>query len=254
MTTTTAPHLSDFPAFKATVEAHLPGTVSLEEYFLRSCETLSRYGFVDANTLGVVGTCRDEIASPLETEIVRHWGRTFGCRSLGGFLLLGRTGVKTGISHAPLEDGRRRFVFYAMPHVAISEAGQIGEVYREGIHEASHACGSLQAVVSQLQSGRIDVHMDFDDLEQSCVRQKLLSNLHYGDRPDLMGMTKLSSRIILQDLQRLLCNLAKPSEFDYAFVSGILVHGPHDTHWVFPEHCEVVSAALPGGRAVLPAL
>jgi hypothetical protein len=247
------PHsqLAEFPRFRETVEAHLPGTVSVEDYFRRTSEILGGYGFVDRNTLGVVAVCRDEIASPLVDEVVKHWGLTFGCRSLGGFLLLGRSGIATGVSHAPLSGGRRRFVFYAMPHIAISEQGEIGTVYREGLHEASHACGSLAAVLAELQSGRIDVRMDFDDLEQCCVRQKLLSALRYGDMPDLIGMTRLASRVIHEDIERLLGSIVNPTEFDYAYLTGILVHGPHDTHWIYPEHACVVSADLPGGRKVI---
>lgn len=249
--TTNHSNLSDYPTFAKVLNDHFPGTVSLEEYFILSGSALETFGFVDENTLGVVATCRDEIASALEDQVVKHWGRTFGCRSLGGFLLLGRTGIKTGISHAPLSEGRRRFVFYAMPHIAISEAGEIGTVYREGIHEASHACGSLQAVVSQLRSGRIDLHMDFEDLEQSTVRQKLLSNMHYGELPDLLGMTRLASRIILKDSSHLLQGLVKSTEFDFALLTGILIHGPHDTHWVYGEHCEVFSSSLPGGKSTV---
>jgi hypothetical protein len=249
-----SPELSDFPLFRRTIEAHLPGTVSLEEYFLRTSQCLSRYGFEDENTLGMVAACRDEIASPLVNEVVRHWGRTFGCRSLGGFLLLGRSGIATGVDHAPVANGRRRFVFYAMPHIAVSEQGEIGTVYREGLREASHACGSLAAVLAELQSGRIDVQTDFDDLEQCCVRQKLLTALRYGDLPDLMGMTRLASRVIRDDIERLLGEIVNPAEFDYAYLTGILVHGPHDTHWVLPEHCCVVSADLPGGKAIVPAV
>lgn len=246
--------LADFPQFRNIVETHLPGTVSMETYFRRTSRALAQYGFADENTLGVVAVCRDEIASPLVDEVVRHWGLTFGCRSLGGFLLLGRTGIATGVSHAPVSGGRRRFVFYAMPHIAISEEGEIGTVYREGLHEASHACGSLAAVLAELKSGRIDMRMDFDDLEQCCVRQKLLSALRYGDLPDLMGITRLASRVIHEDIERLLGGIVDPAEFDYACLTGILVHGPHDTHWVCPEHGWVVCADLPGGRAALSPL
>lgn len=245
------PQISDFLRFRETVDAHLPGTVAMAEYFLDTGRRLRRYGFENANTLGLVAACRDEIASPLVDALARHWGLTFGCRSLGGFPLLGRSGIATGVGHAPLVGGRRRFVFFAMPHVAISEEGEIGTVYREGLHEASHACGSLAAVVAELQSGRIDMRMDFDDLEQCCVRQKLLSALRYGDRPDLMEITKLACRVIHEDLQRLLGGIADPTEFDYACLTGILVHGPQDTHWIWPQEGQVVSADLPGGRGIL---
>lgn len=239
------------PQFDAALSELFPGALRMEEYFEKTTAALTPDGFVDDNTLGIVATCRDEIASPLETEIVRHWGRTFSCRSLGGFLLLGRTGIKTGISHAPLVHQRRRFVMYAMPHIALSDKGVPGVVMREGIEEASHACGSLDAVVSQLKSGRIDLHMDFEDLEQSCVRQKLLSNLHYGQEVDLVNMTRLAAKIIHKDTDRLLSNLARPNEYDYAFFIGILIHGPENQNWIWHEHAEVQTGPEPGHRRAL---
>lgn len=239
------------PRFEAALQELFPGALRIEDYFEKTTAALIPDGFVDDNTLGIVATCRDEIASPLETEIVRHWGRTFSCRSLGGFLLLGRTGIKTGISHAPLLNQRRRFVMYAMPHIALSDRGIPGVVMREGIEEASHACGSLDAVVSQLKSGRIDLHMDFEDLEQSCVRQKLLSNLHYGEAIDLVNMTRLAAKIILKDTDRLLSNLARPNEYDFAFFVGILIHGPNDQNWIWHEHAEVQCGSESGHRRTL---
>jgi hypothetical protein len=245
------PNPSPSHRFEAALAELFPGAIRLEDYFEKTTVALIPDGFVDDNTLGIVATCRDEIASPLETQIIQHWGRTFSCRSLGGFLLLGRTGIKTGISHAPLVNHRRRFVMYAMPHIALSDNGVPGVVMREGIEEASHACGSLDAVVSQLKSGRIDLHMDFEDLEQSCVRQKLLSNLHYGEEIDLVNMTRLAAKIIHKDTDRLLSNLARPNEYDFALFIGILIHGPNDQNWVWHEHAEVQTGSEPGHRRPL---
>lgn len=234
--------------FQHVLAESFPGTIPLNDFFNRTSQVLAGYGFNDNNTLGVVATCRDEVASPLEHEVIKHWGRTFSCRSLAGFLLLGRSGIKTGIHHAPLLNGRRRFVFFAMPHIAISANGKVGVIYREGIHEESHACGSIASVISQLESGRIDMHMDFEDLEQSIVRQKIISVLRYGEAVDLIEGTKIAHRIIRKDTERLLAMIAKPSEFDYAYFTGILIHGPDDQDWIYPGDAAVIQHELPTGR------
>lgn len=241
----------DHAKFHQVLHENFPGAITLDSFFSQTGTLLDPYGFHDDNTLGIIATCRDEIASPLEHEVVKHWGRTFSCRSLGGFLLLGRSGIQTGISHAPLLNGKRRFVFFAMPHIAISAEGKVGVIYREGIDGESHACGSIAAVVSQLESGRIDVQMDFEDLEQSCVRQKLISNIHYGDKIDLIEATKIASSIIRKDTERHLGDVAKPIEFDYAYFTGILIHGPEDIDWIYPAHSEVVMPELPGGKKTI---
>lgn len=236
-----------FPLFRQALDTRLPGSLPLDDYLQRGAVRLADYGFEDANTLGMVAVCRDEIASAFVTGVTRHWGKTFGCRSLGGFLLLGRSGILTGVSHAPLVGGRRRFVFFALPHIAISGQGEIGAVYREGLHEASHACGSLAAVLKELASGRIDPRTDFDDLEQCCVRQKLLSGLRYGEQPDLLATTRLACQIIREDGERLLGGV-DPTVYDYAFMTGILVHGPDDGDWVYPQSCLLAGDGIPGGR------
>ncbi len=246
----THPILTRYPAFRAALDAHLPGTLPMDDYLCLSAERLAGFGFEDANTLGLAAVCRDEIASCFADGVARHWGKTFGCRSLGGFLLLGKTAIMTGVSHAPEMDGRRRFVFYAMPHVAISEHGEIGGVWREGLDEESHACGALGAVLKELESGRIDLRMDFDDLEQCCVRQKLLSALHYGDKPSLLEATRMAAEIIWRDGKRLLEDV-DPARYDYAFLTGLLVHGPEDSHWVQPGASLMAGDDIPGGKQTL---
>ena len=242
--------LEKYPLFQEALHSRFPGTLAMEDYLQQVTERLIPYGFEDANTLGMVAVCRDEIATPFVDGVIQHWGKTFVCRSLAGLLLVGRTGIITGASHAPYDEGRRRFVFFAMPHIAISELGEIGAVYREGLHEVSNACGSVAAVLKELESGRIDLRIDFDDLEQCCVRQKILSALRYGDRPDLIAATHLVSEVIREDGERMLCSL-DPGQYDYAFLSGILVHGPEDSDWVHPHSCLLVGNGIPGGRLML---
>lgn len=244
------PILARYPGFRDALEAHLPGALPMDGYLALSAERLAGFGFEDANTLGLAAVCRDEIASCFVDAVAHHWGKTFGCRSLGGFLLLGKTGLMTGVSHAPKTSGRRRFVFYAMPHIAISESGELGGVYREGLEDESHACGALAAVLKELESGRIDLRMDFDDLEQCCVRQKLISALHYGDKPDLLGATRIAADVIRHDGERLLEGV-DPSRYDYAFLTGLLVHGPEDSHWVHPGYAVVAGDDIPGGKQLL---
>jgi Limiting CO2-inducible proteins B/C beta carbonyic anhydrases len=230
--------LSCFPLFLEKLQLHFPDALPLEEYMQQTSQKLKSYGFVDDNTLGVVATCRDEIAGPLVYQITKYWGKTFDLRSLGGFLIAGKTGISTILGHTPMNEGIGRFVFYAMPHIAISEEGEIGNVYREGIEKVSHACGSLGEVVHELASGHINFQTDYEDLEQSIVRQKILSNIRYGQELNQLDITKLASTIIANDLKGLL-TAVDSSVYKYAFLTGILIHGPKDTHWIYPQDCHV---------------
>jgi hypothetical protein len=140
-----------------------------------------------------------------------------------------------------MENGVGRFIFYAMTHIAISAEGVIGNVYREGIRQVSHACGSLNAIVQELESGHIHCQIDLDDIEQCTARQKILSALLYGERPDQLAITHLACRVITADVTRLL-SMVDPVKYRYAVLTGILIHGPADTHWVYPERSYVRGA------------
>ncbi len=243
---------SSFPLFFEKLQCHFPGSLPIEEYMQQTSYQLKSYGFENYNTLGVLATCRDEIAETFLDEVIKYWGKPFDLRSLGGFILAGKTGVLTILSHTPNLESLRRFVFYAMPHIAISQEGEIGNVYREGIQQVSHACGSLSLVADELKSGHLNFQTDFDDLEQCTVRQKILSAIRYGDQLDQLDITKLVSNIIGEDLKRLLATVDS-SIYNYAVLTGILIHGPRDTHWIYPQNCYVRGANFPTGTVVIEA-
>ncbi|HBB30320.1 MAG TPA: hypothetical protein DDZ80_30435 [Cyanobacteria bacterium UBA8803] len=236
--------------FYQTVTRYFPGTLPLKTYMRKTYDCLSSYGFNDDNTMGMVAICRDEITDPLFDEVIKYWGKTFNCCSLSGFVTMGKTGLAAATAHTPICDGVRRFTFYAMPHIAISRNGEIGKVYREGIPDASHACGALEAIVKELESGHLNLQTDMQDIEQTIIRQKILSTLRYGQQPDLVEITKLACRIIADDVEKLLSTLDS-SIFKYAVMTGIQIHGPMDSQWVYPQDFYVIGSALPMGKKMM---
>ena len=220
--------------FHETLQKHFPGTLEMKDYMSKTSTCLNPYGFKHENTMGMVAICRDEITYPLYEEVVKYWGKTFNCSSLAGFVTMGTTGLGAATGHTPLVDGIGRFTFYAMPHIAISIDGVIGNVQREGREKVSHACGALDAIVGELNSGCLKMKTDMGDIEQSILRQKILSDLKYGEKLDLVGITKLACQIVSKDVEQLLSNLDK-SKFKFAVMTGIQIHGPMDTNWIWPQ-------------------
>ncbi len=131
-----------------------------------------------------------------------------------------------------------------MPHIAISKDGEVGKVYRYGVSKVSHACGSLEAIAKELMSGKLKLEMDMQDVEQTIVRQKILSTINYGDKPNLVEITKLASQIVAKELKKLLSDVDL-SVFKYAVMTGIQIHGPMDTTWIYPQEFYVVDRDLP---------
>lgn len=220
--------------FKEKLDQYFPGSIELSKYMKASYNELLAHGFNDENTFACVSTCRDEITMPLLEETDKTWGEVFNFSSLAGSLTLGKTGFAAASCHAPDNDGMERYVFIAMPHIAISEQGDVGVVYREGRAGASHACGALDAIVQELESGKLKVQLDVDDIEQSILKTKIFEKINYGDKPNLVEITKITHDIIREDLERLI-QVSEKAPFYYAVLTGVLIHGPKDSNYVFPQ-------------------
>lgn len=228
--------------FNRQIDKFFPGSILLEDYMQTTYKKLLPHGFTDDNTFACASACRDEIVMPLLEATDRVWGEVFNFSSLAGSLTLGKTGFAAATSHAPVVDGLERYVFIAMPHIAISEHGEIGVVYREGQEGPSHACGALDAIVSELNGGKLHLQLDMDDIEQSIIKTKIFESLTYGQKPDLVEITKIAHDIIRQDLERLI-EVADKDPFDYAVMTGILIHGPRESNYVYPQSFYTVTAA-----------
>ncbi|MDT9179689.1 MULTISPECIES: hypothetical protein [Oscillatoriales] len=129
----------------------------------------------------------------------------------------------------------------------MSKHGEIGKVYRSGIDKASHVCGALEAIVKELESGYLQLMTDMQDIEQSIIRQKIILALKYGDKPNLVEITQLASKIISEYVEKLLSPVDN-FVFNYGVMTGIQIHGPMDTHWIYPHDFYLVSSQLPGGK------
>ena len=220
--------------FKESLEKHFPGSLLLEDYMNQTFQKLTPLGFTNENTFACVSACRDEITKPLLDQTDKVWGEVFNFSSLAGSLTLGKTGFAAAASHAPIIQGLERYVFIAMPHIAISEKGEIGIVYREGRAGASHACGALGAIVNEINGGKLHLQLDLDDIEQSILKTKIFEKLEYGEKPDLVRITKITHEIILEDLQRLI-QVSEKEPFDYGVLTGIMIHGPNESNYVYPQ-------------------
>lgn len=224
-------------AFLAAMAATYPEVVPAADFVGWSDWALARVGFRPSNTLAVVGVCRDELMLGFTDAVTAVWGPAFEMGSLAGLVFLGRTGLAAALGHVPGEDGRQRFAVFCFPHIGIDEDGTVGRVVRRGMGRATGACGALLAFRRQLTDGRLDVALEPDDLEQSLLRMRLLSELRYGEVPDLVALTEACRRAALSDFEALVASRvgagadgAEP--LDVAYLSGVVVHGPDGEDWV----------------------
>ena len=217
----------------ADVLARFFPTFRTEADFVRETSwSLGPRGFNAQNTIAIVGVCRDEISQSLLRVVRQEWGEAFNLCSLAGMFFAGRTALSAAMHHAPRQDGRERYAFFTVPHVAIDAEGRLGVCERPGVGE-SNACGALNAFLKELDRGRLDVSLDENDLEQSLLKARLIKEIRYGEIPDLLELTRLVQRVALADLEAALRPLIHADHCDYTVLSGIQIHGP-DGNYVSP--------------------
>jgi len=220
--------------FDRTLQAHFPGAMPEADFVAQTYRALQGHGFNADDAIACVSVCRDELTAPFVETVCQAWGEAFNFSSLGGMLFLGKTGFAAAHHHAPLLDGRERYVYYAMPHIGIGEGGEIGQVRRRGRAEPSGACGALIAFRGELLDGRLNLSLDADDIEQSLLKQRLFRRIRYGDTPDLVSLTRLARQTIQEDLERGISLTVNPAHSDYAVLTGIQIHGSEGRNFIWP--------------------
>lgn len=230
-------------SFEELLKKRFPGALPEDQFVRRSAARLiSDYGLTADNTLACVGVCRDELCRPLTEKIRLMWGEAFNMSSMAGRPTLGRSGLATAHSHAPIINGRSRFAFFVLPHIGLGPAGEPGLCQRPGRQEPSLACGALDAVRQDIRAGRTASPLTSADIEQSLLKQRLLRESDLTAETDLVDLTKLTHRVALADLEHLLMGELDPTRDDYVVISGIQIHGPAGADLVWPGASYVVIA------------
>ncbi len=200
---------------------------------------LSKFGFSADNAIVCVGVCRDEITQPLIALIREKWGEAFNLSSLAGMFFARRTGLTAAMHHSPNIDGKERYVFYSLPHIAIDADGRIGVYKRVGREEESTACGALVAFQKELSEGKLNLSMDDIDIEQNLLKIRLLREIPYGYVPDLLELTKITQKVVQKDMEYTLNTIVDKRKSDYAMLTGIQLNGPKD-NYIAPSLCYAV--------------
>jgi len=222
-------------SWETSMTREFPETVPQNRFVARSYEALHRHGFLAENTIAFASVCRDEVTLSLVEDIENTWGEVFMFSSLGGMLTLGKTGFFAAQQHAPVDEGgRERYVYYALPHIAIGPHGEFGVYFRPGRPKASHACGALMAFQHELESRSLQLAPDPDDMEQSVLKRHLLGKLRYGDIPDLPSLTRIAHAVILEELERMIQLTVDSTRSHYGLFTGIQIHVPEGRHFVWP--------------------
>eukprot|EP01025_Chloroclados_australasicus_P046802 TRINITY_DN5174_c1_g1_i1.p1 TRINITY_DN5174_c1_g1~~TRINITY_DN5174_c1_g1_i1.p1 ORF type:complete len:499 (-),score=81.53 TRINITY_DN5174_c1_g1_i1:334-1713(-) len=217
------------------IQTHYPNALGADDWLSRVEVMLAAFGFRGDNSLALTNVCRDESTSIVKEKIDAIYGQAFNTNGLGGVMTCGVTGVKAGLSHAPIDEkGRERYIFFAMPHIAIDDAGKLQAIHRPGRSGESTACGALIFALGQFQSnghkaylGTDGVH-DAKEPEGSIILHRLAKQVDKEGadvkKMDIAQFTALAERMIRSDLEALIEGAVDTSKADYAVITGIQIH------------------------------
>jgi hypothetical protein len=225
--------------YEAVIKKFFPLLYTEVDFVKETYSRLKALGFAYDNTIAATCICRDEISQSLRSVVKHIWGEAFNLSSLGGMFFAGRTGLLAAMHHAPIVESKEHYVFYAFAHIAIDSEGKIGVCRRTGRDSESIACGALNALQKELVGGKVNLTMDNEDIEQSLLRMRLLREIPYGHVPDLLELTKLTQKVIEEDLSHILKSVVKTSNNDYAVLTGIQIHSSNVTY-IWPGTCYAV--------------
>jgi len=225
--------------FEEVLKENFPGILTEVAYVQKTYNIVKQFGFTDDNCIASVCVCRDEISQSIRSLIKHTWGEAFNFSSLAGMFTAGKTGLKAAIHHAPRVDGRERYVFYIIPHMALDEDGKSGFCKRKGIKEYTSACGALCLFLDELYTGKLHIKIDEEDIEESLLKRRLIKEISYGDIPSLLELTKIARKVIQEDLEHAIGNVVDVSKSDYTMLTGIQVHAP-DITYIWPAESYVV--------------
>jgi hypothetical protein len=203
-------------------------TRSLADYVGWTEQVLAPHGFRPQVALALVSVCRDELMHPFAEAVTATWGAAFDMSSLGGYPLLGRTGLAAALGHAPDAEGRHRLVVHAFTHIGVDDDGTVGQVHRDGVEDPTSACGALVVARAALEQGVSGVVLDRHDVEESHLVAQLRRVLGESPAPGLLPVTELVRDLAVGELGYLLDEAARTHpELEVALLSGVVVHDRH---------------------------
>jgi hypothetical protein len=231
-------------AFTSKLHELFPGAMNHEEAAVAVKHVLRKRGFTAKESIALVAQCRDEITKPFTSAIDTTWLGSFNIGALAGSVICGTTGFNAALHHAPQDERQvERYVIFCGPHIAIDEHGVVGNVARRGRVGVSTACGALVAFAAELSAGQLSLDDKPLDVEYSYLKRRLLPHLHFGrEAPDLAKLTRIALDATVNDVRAILKAVGKESSV-HAIASGVLIHGPNDSHFFWPSALDVHTGA-----------
>jgi len=153
------------PCF-TTLHEHFPGSVPGQVILQRLVQALRQFHVTPENTIFGHSICPDEINNAkdgLAYTMREHWGSCFPMGGIGGAPFVGKSGFASFSKHVP--DGGNVLILFG-PHIAISEAGELGSYQRFGQATPSTACCAILDALSAAKQETEPYNDEEDDMQE----------------------------------------------------------------------------------------
>jgi len=165
------------PCFTA-LHDHFPGSVPGQVVLQRLVQSLRQFDVTPENTLFGHSICPDEINNAkdgLAYTMREYWGSCFPMGGIGGAPFVGKSGFASFSSHVP--DAGNVLILFG-PHVAISEAGELGKYQRFGQASISTACCAILDALSAANQETEPYNDEEDDMQEVWLFRTVSQQMH----------------------------------------------------------------------------
>jgi hypothetical protein len=167
-----------------------------------------------------------------------------GINGMGGVMMCATTSRDTTSSHPPwdLKMNKERYVFFAMPNIAVDISDKVNGVIHPERVSHSCACGTLLMLQPKFEEHHKD-KCDILDLDLLNSMDPKYSNLEVrmsrSIRPDeipkqglsLKEVSQLCDRVVRKDLNACINANVDPSKVNYVVVTGVQIHSHNEKAW-----------------------
>lgn len=229
-------------SFETEVLSVFPGAYPQMEFLASIQERLNDRGFEPWNTIVGVSVCREEPSCFLVEDLRTLWGTVYNFCTLSGLPFVGISAFRKMQQVVKADQGEGHFVFMAFPHIKWKpERGKKSVSACQGQESYFGGCSGLLNFQQGQTGESTKRNLDIDNLEQSLINQRLSHYQPVDEVSDVVALTKLTYRTILEDVDRLAGRAFMTSRCRYAIVTGIQINGPDQQDWIWPGHMFMVT-------------
>ncbi len=237
---------------KMDVTTQFPGAIKVSTVVARVISELGLKGFVPAQTVPAMVTCRDDTTGEIR-NVFTHNGfqPAFSMQTLSALPVTGNTALGAWYHH--LMDKESPGVVLYTPHVGFSGSGKLGYLVRQGIEAEAKSCGANHALLGLWSKGEFGPYQSDFELSEISAWLKYYIPEILNDPDPILKIALIERDLGYESLKTRLLKMQQ-TELHYhpiLMVTGIFIETDREANrrnrrntddWIQVEHLEWLEA------------